>query len=130
MLDKEILVNNWLFKSDEALKDAKKNLELDMLSNAQNRLYYAVFYAICALGQKNGFITSKHGQLLGWFNREYLKSNLVDRNTARIYKKSFEFRQKSDYTTAFKPDKQVLTEDVEKAEIFIKIIRQLITEQE
>lgn len=45
-----------------------------MLSTALNRLYYAIFYAVAALAQKFNFITSKHSQLLGWFNREFIKT--------------------------------------------------------
>ena len=126
MQDKNILIKNWLLKSDEAFEDAKKSINLDMLSTAQSRLYYAIFYAVSSLAQKNDFATSKHSQLLGWFNREYVKKQLISADIAEIYKTTFEFRHKSDYTFTFKPNKQYLLEDLKKAEEFIKVIKELL----
>ena len=45
---------------------------------AVNRIYYGMYYALTALALKNGFETSKHGQLIGWFNREYISSKRLD----------------------------------------------------
>lgn len=60
--DNVILINSWLNKSSEALNDLKKSIDNNMLTTAQNRLYYSIFYAVVALGYCEGFITSKHTQ--------------------------------------------------------------------
>ena len=71
-VDRKLLVSRALEKSDEAMQTAKLNLDNDLLSSAQNRIYYGIFYAVNALAYKYEFITSKHGQLLSWFNKKFI----------------------------------------------------------
>lgn len=126
MQDNGIIIENWTYKSDEALIAAEKTLEVDLLSTAQNRLYYAIFYIVSALAKKHGFVTAKHSQLLGWFNKEFVKTQKLGTEISRIYTKSYEFRQKNDYTFEFKPNKEKLQEDLELAKNFISKIKQLL----
>jgi uncharacterized protein (UPF0332 family) len=121
--NKDILITNWLFKSDEALNSTEKNIEINELYTAQNRLYYALFYAVSSLAQKNGFATSKHSQLKGWFNREYIKTNKFQQEYGELYFDLYEARQKSDYAFNFKPQKELLISDLEKVKEFIEILR-------
>ncbi len=127
--ENKILLGNWLNKSDTALDDTKKNIEINSLETAQNRLYYAIFYAVSALAKSEGFITAKHGQLLGWFNQNYVNTNKIDKNIAKIYRLSFENRQKSDYTFFYIPKKEKLEQDVLEASIFIAEIKKILTEK-
>ena len=123
MQDKTILINNWLEKAKEVLKSTEKNIKINELYTAQNRLYYAVFYAVSALAQKNNFATSKHSQLKGWFNREFVKTEKINSEYGELYFDLFEARQKSDYTFNFKPNKENLISDLGKVKEFIEIIR-------
>ncbi|MDD3436535.1 MAG: HEPN domain-containing protein [Candidatus Gastranaerophilales bacterium] len=121
--NKDVLVTNWLFKSEEALKSTGKNIEINEFYTAQNRLYYTLFYAVSALAQKNGFATSKHSQLKGWFNREYIKTKKISQEYGELYFDLYEARQKSDYAFNFKPKKENLLSDLVKVNEFIEIIR-------
>ena len=122
MHDNEILVGNWIVKSRETLQSAEKNIEINELATAQNRLYYAVFYAVSALAQKNNFATSKHSQLKGWFSREFIKTNRLDKKYGKLYFKLFESRQKSDYTFTYKPNEENLLINLGLAKEFIEEI--------
>ena len=53
--------------------------ETNEFSTAINRIYYGMFYALLALGLQNGYETSKHQQLLGWFNKEFVNTNKVSK---------------------------------------------------
>lgn len=64
---------------------------------AVNRIYYGMYYALTALALKNGFETSKHGQLIGWFNREYIASKKLDPRFGKILRNAFQNRTKGDY---------------------------------
>ncbi|OGH99886.1 MAG: hypothetical protein A2Y25_09775 [Candidatus Melainabacteria bacterium GWF2_37_15] len=130
MDDKTILIKNWLYKSDQALKETLINIENNCMLSAQNRLYYTIFYAVSALAQSKGFITSKHRQLLGWFNKEYVKTGIIPKEKSGVYLEAFEFRQKSDYTIEFEPDKEKLEKMTEEAQIFIKEIKDLLNNGE
>ena len=67
--DKQILVDNAILKAQDAILAAESNFENGFYSTCQNRLYYAIFYIVTALAYKNNFVTSKHSQLMGWFNK-------------------------------------------------------------
>ena len=126
MHDKEILITNWILKSKETLISAQKAIEIDELHMAQNRLYYAAFYAVSSLGQKNNFTTSKHSQLKGWFSREFIKTGKIDQKYGKLYFKLFEARQKSDYTFTYKPNKETLNINVGLVKEFIAEIEKII----
>ena len=73
----ELLVQNCIVKSKEALSDAIAVLAIGRKSLALNRQYYAIFYAAMALGHRNGFVTGKHMQLLGWFNKKFVHEEKI-----------------------------------------------------
>jgi uncharacterized protein (UPF0332 family) len=56
----ELLIKNYIKKSEEALSDAVFNFENKEYSVTLNRVYYSIFYSVSALASKNNFITSKH----------------------------------------------------------------------
>ena len=64
---------------------------------AINRIYYGMYYALTALALKNSFETSKYGQLIGWFNKEYIASGKVDPKFGMILHNAFQNRTKGDY---------------------------------
>src|SRR6266498_987337 len=81
----------------ETIEEASLALEGKKLFNAENRIYYSIFYIVSALAIKNGYSTSKHFQLLGWFNKTYVKTGIVSSELSRIYYRAFEKRQEGDY---------------------------------
>ncbi len=70
---------------------------------AVNRIYYGMYYALTALALKNSFETSKHGQLIGWFNKEFISNKKLDSRYGKILRNAFQNRTKGDYDafTAF-----------------------------
>jgi uncharacterized protein (UPF0332 family) len=45
----------------------------------------------------HGFSTSKHKQLQGWFNREFVKTKIFPTDFSKIYQIAYSRRQKGDY---------------------------------
>jgi len=86
------LIKYRIERSKETLKDAEVAIE-----NGLNRIYYSAFYIVSALALKHNFSTSKHKQLLGWFNREFISTGKIESGLYKIYSKSFDTRQESDY---------------------------------
>ena len=70
---------------------------------AANRIYYGMFYAVLALALRHGFKTSKHGQLIGWFNREFVKTRQFEPRFSEILKQAFDRRSDADYELATLP---------------------------
>jgi len=97
----KVLLRNCLTKSIEAFNDAKFNFENNRFKVTLNRIYYSIFYSVLALGYKDSFITSKHKQLMGWFNKTYIHDKKIfDERLMKIYQKSFNDRQEADYEVA------------------------------
>jgi len=48
-----------------------------------------MFYSLMALGLKCEFETSKHAQLIGWFNKAFIHEGLIDSKYGKIITKAF-----------------------------------------
>mgnify|MGYP000047800285 CR=1 FL=1 len=126
-LRKEDLIKIAIEKSNQAIKSAKDNLENKNLETSQNRIYYALFYIVTALAYKNDFITSKHGQLKGWFNKKFIYEDKVfEPYMIEIYNELYQFRQKSDYDLAYTPDTETVKESLGEVIKFIEKVTEIL----
>lgn len=93
---------------------------------AINRIYYAMFYAVSALALKHGFSTSSHGQLRGYFNREFVKSGRVSMDFGRAYGVAFDSRTKADYGDLVEFDADEVKALLGDAQRFVESVDRLI----
>ncbi len=89
--DRRTIVVYRLERAEESLKAAKLLRENAMLIPAINRIYYAMFYAVQAVLARDEVAFSKHGQVKGYFNREYIKTRLFPVETGKLYNMVFEW---------------------------------------
>ena len=120
------LVGHRLQKSEEALRAAQFRFDQGMLIFAMNRIYYSMYYSVQALFALQGKSFSKHGQIKGFFNREYVKSGKLSKDMGRLFNKAFEYRQKFDYVDFVTPDESMVAEYITKAEVFCDQIRKYV----
>jgi len=124
------IISNLIQKSKEALSSAEFNFINGHYETCQNRLYYAIFYIVSALAYKDNFITSKHAQLIGWFNKKYIyEDKIFDSRMFAIYKEAFTNRQKSDYDFTYKPDKDEIIASIKDTKLFINKVKSYLTEE-
>jgi uncharacterized protein (UPF0332 family) len=64
---------------------------------AVNRIYYSVFYSLLALALQFGYKTSKHTQLIGWFNKKFIASGEIEKKFGRILRDCYNYRISADY---------------------------------
>ena len=69
---KQTLITYRLDRSKESLKAAELLLINNMLTSAMNRIYYSMFYSVQALLLLHDTSFSKHSQVKGYFNREFI----------------------------------------------------------
>lgn len=130
MQHKPELIKWYLEKSEQALTAAKDTIKLNHLDNAQNRIYYAIFYIVSTLAFINNFATAKHKQLLGWFNRKFIyEEKIFDKTIIDIYKDAYLKRQKSDYEKMFYANKEDVEELLEKAIFFVETVKEYILKE-
>lgn len=88
-----------LDKALEAIRGAEISFKNDIISMGLNRIYYAIFYSVTALAYYFGFTTSKHLQLLGWFNKKFIhQDKIFPQEMMEIYRAALLNRQEADYS--------------------------------
>jgi uncharacterized protein (UPF0332 family) len=95
--DRQSLVDYRLRQAIDTIELAKFLIDSEKYAIAVNRIYYGMYYALTALALKNGFETSKHGQLIGWFNKEFVATKKIDHRFGKILRIAFHNRTKGDY---------------------------------
>ena len=95
--NKKELIEYRLKRSFQTADEAKSAIEAGHFFSAENRIYYACFYSVTALALSKDFVTSKHKQLLGWFNYSFIRTGLIPIKYGQILKNAFAKRQESDY---------------------------------
>jgi len=96
-IDRQSLIDYRLQQATDTIELAHFMAISEKYVIAVNRIYYGMYYALTALPLKNGFETSKHGQLIGWFNKEYIVTKRLDPQFCKILRNAFHNRTKGDY---------------------------------
>lgn len=124
---KEILIKYSIEKAEDALKSGELNMQNNLLTEAQNRAYYSVFYVVLALAYMDDFTTAKHHKLMGWFNKKYIHENKIfDKSFSKIYSRLIVNREIFDYNVLKFPEKEKTIKDLEDAKFFVNEIKKYI----
>jgi len=126
----EALISYRMERSRESIRAAEIMLENEMFAISMNRVYYSMFYAVQALLVLHKVSFSKHGQVKGYFNRELIKTGIFSVDMGKLYNKVFEYRQKFDYVDFAVPDRDMVSEYIEKARGFHAKINEYIQTQQ
>jgi len=127
--DRESLIDYRLKQALETIELAKFLVMSEKFIIAVNRIYYGMYYALTALALKNKFETSKHRQLIGWFNKEYISTKKLDSKYGKILRNAYQNRTKGDYD-AFVSFSKVEVESMLSEMIdFIEEIKRLLEKQ-
>ena len=132
MIDKEsrnALVNYRIEQAKNTIKDVELLIENERWQSAVNRIYYSMFYMLMALSVKYKFETSKHQQLIGWFNKTFVKEQIINSKYSKIIKKAYEYRTRGDYNDFIefeKPDVLQMFKDMNE---FIDEIEKFINKE-
>lgn len=122
------LVRYRLQQAVETLREASLLLDQSALRGAQNRAYYAMFYAVSALLATRQLGSSKHSGVLGLFDREFVKPGLLPRELSRSLRLAFDRRQSWDYGEVAELDPEEITEMVAGAKLFVQTIADFLRE--
>lgn len=119
------------------LEQAKDTVAVvDLLINnerfpaAVNRIYYGIFYTLLALALRFDFETSKHLQLIGWFNKEFIRSGKIEKEFGRILRKAYENRTSGDYDAFIEFEQDDVVQLFEEMKNFINRIESYLKKLE
>lgn len=124
--EKREIIKYRLSRAEETLKEANILLSANALAGAVNRAYYAMFYAVLALLTIKGLSSSKHAGVRSLFDREFVKSGVVDKQWSKFYRQMFEDRQEGDYHDFVVFDVEDVIKRIHRAGEFITEIKRVI----
>ena len=93
---------------------------------AVNRIYYGMFYILSALSLKYDFSTSKHQQLIGWFNKEFIAAGKVDPKYGKIIHNAYSNRSTGNYDDFAEFEEDEVKTLFNELKDFIKTIKALL----
>ncbi len=120
------LIQHRLEKAEGLITEVQFLIDNNHYNTAINRIYYGMFHVLSALELKNNCSSSKHHELLDWFNNEFVAPGKVDKKYGKILNTAYEMRTKVDYDdfAEYSLDEvKTLYNDMKE---FINCIKQLI----
>jgi uncharacterized protein (UPF0332 family) len=124
--DKKKLIEYRINQVRETVNEADLMLQNSCFRAAVNRIYYSMFYLLLALGLKYEFSTSKHHQLIGWFNKNFIHTGKINREYGKMLRKAYQYRIKGDYEPIVSFDKETVESMFADLKEFIAEIMKLL----
>ncbi len=113
-----------LQQAEETLSEARILIDSGYCRGALNRSYYAMFYALQVLITQNKVKLSKHSGVISYFDREYVKTGIIDKKFSKWLHRLFDLRQDADYGDMFSPSQEQCIQAVQQAEEFVRRIKE------
>lgn len=103
-----------LVQTNESLTEARLLVEKGMCRGAMDRVYFTMFYCVCALLATKEFGPSRDGDVAAKFQREFVKTGLVPQEIGERFKHATQLHHDADLGAHAPPDgermKQLLAE--------------------
>lgn len=115
-----------LRRAREALQEARLLADHGHGNASVNRLYYACFYAVSALLESRGLSAVRHSGVRSLFGLHFVRTGVVNPESAAVYNDLFDRRQESDYEDFFEVDPDLLPEWLDQVERFVRTISDLL----
>lgn len=124
------LVKYRLENAKEKLESAKLLLDAGHYKDSIGRSYYAIFTAVRAVLAKDKVDFSKHAGVIAYFQKEYVKTGVFDKQYSKYLQSAFQIRNNCDYDDFFIASKQDAEEQYERAVAMLQVIYEwLLTEE-
>ena len=122
-------LSKYRFQSaNEDLETAYLLMESGKFKASVNRSYYAIFHGLRAVTALAEFDSSKHSGVIAFFNRMYVKEGIFDKGVSKLIDTAYRLREKADYQDFIIISKDQASEQIEKAEQVLKIIKPYLEE--
>jgi uncharacterized protein (UPF0332 family) len=124
--EKQALIEYRIEQAKYVIPDVELLLKNGSFPAAANRIYYGMFYMLLALAIKHDYSSSKHLQLLGWFNKEFIHPEKLDRKFGKMIRKAFDKRILGDYEAFVEFNATEIEEMLAELKEFIPALENLI----
>lgn len=111
------------------LETAEILLEKGKYKSSVNRSYYSIFHALRAVTALSRFDSSKHSGIIAFFNKNYVKEGVFDKEISRIIDTAYRLREKADYKDFYAVSKEQAEEQLKKAKRVIEIVKPYLEQE-
>ena len=112
-----------LAAAEAKLRAADLLLAEGLPDDAASRAYYAAFHAVSALHLAQGNAFSSHAQLIGRFNKDFIRTGRLPAEFARTLTRLFQDRQLGDYGAPASVSPEQARQDISDARRLIASIQ-------
>ena len=112
-------------KAVENLEVGKKLLKEKHYEISASRLYYAIFYAAEAALLHIDLQFSKHSAVIAGFNKEFIKTGILEKSLFKSFQKAFELRNEADYGITPR-DKEEVESISKEAKVFVAAVSEYL----
>lgn len=113
-------------ESEDSLKVAAHCLREGLYKDAINRSYYAAFYAVKAVLALGTVDFKRHKDVMGYFNREFVATQIFPRELGRRLGNLKQLREKSDYDDFYIASKEQAAEQYETAKRTVEEVKEYL----
>ncbi len=124
--DKINLIKYRIEKADDIFEEAEILFEKDKLLGTANRIYYSLFNLINALALKDAVNIKKHTTLKAFFNKNYLKNDIIDKNIGKVFNEAMMYRSDGDYKINLSFNKDDIQKLLKKAYLLSNIVKDIL----
>jgi len=124
--ERNVLVALELKKARETYDEIEILVTANRLNGAANRMYYAVFHAVCALLIHDGIQVNTHKGSHALFSQQYIKTGILPREYGQLYNQLQTMREESDYNCAYDVEFEELQQRLDPTRRIIEDIERLV----
>lgn len=118
-----------LERAKQDLIDTELLYKNKSLLAANNRAYYSIFHAIQAVLSLERIDFKRHKDVIGYFNKNYVNTEIFPRTMGRKIGQAFQIREDSDYDYKFIPKIEQTESQLETARELISLVEEYINKQ-
>ena len=116
-----------LNKAKETLKTAEMIFKDGKdFTSANNRAYYAIFYAIRAVLAIEEIDFKRHKDVIAYFNKEYINKEIFPKMIGRKISQAQRIREDSDYDDDYEPSLEKTEQQIKTAQELIELVEKYI----
>lgn len=124
--NRENIILYRLDKAIDTMQQVHEIVKLGYWTLVANRLYYASYYACCALLIKSGIETSTHKGVINQIGQSFILQGILPVSDAKLLSKLFSMRQSGDYDDLFDWEEEDVVPLIPQVEDFINRVNTLI----
>ena len=125
-LFREDLAKYKLSRAREELDNAELLFDNERFKAANNRAYYAIYYALTAVLCLEPIAFKKHKDTIGYFNKNYVNAGKFPSDIGRSIAKAAKIRHASDYDEFYIASKEETAQQLQTAENLIDLVDKFI----